>query len=249
MRCFFLVMIFLTGFLNAEETPLSARAYNLFSEGKYAEALKIYTDLEKKGVLNADLYYNEGNCYYHLKEYVKAVWYYERCLAMKPGHKDARFNLELAKLRTSRIRMDQSGLDPFEQLRSVFIRFLPLNPLLWITLTILTLISGGGIILLLFREFIFYRHIRKYMGAIFPVLVILIILSGLRIGQNSRIQAVVLEQESAVTSGPGSDFKVLFSLYGGMKVRVLQEEGEWTRIRLRKDFSGWIPRSALGLVP
>ena len=65
----------------------------------YVEALRLYTGMEKKGWISADILYNIGNCYYRQNNYPKAVLFYCRVIRIDPSNSDAQFNLELCKAR------------------------------------------------------------------------------------------------------------------------------------------------------
>jgi hypothetical protein len=70
----------------------------------------------------------------------------------------------------------------------------------------------------------------------------LFVLAGLKTAWvETRHFAVVMEEEVAVTSGPGGNFSTLFNLHQGTRVRVLEEAGGWCRIVFGQDFQGWLP--------
>ena len=72
----------------------------LYSQSRYGEALDLYLGLLGEGYGTAELYYNIGNTYYRMDSLGRAILFYRRALALKPGMDDARQNLALAESRT-----------------------------------------------------------------------------------------------------------------------------------------------------
>lgn len=88
-------------------------AFELFKEGRYAQAAELFTDPAWKGTAlyrsdqwwraaeafiranDADSYFNLGNCYVKLSYYALALEAYQQALAQKPDHADAAFNREV----------------------------------------------------------------------------------------------------------------------------------------------------------
>ncbi len=59
-------------------------------------------------------------------------------------------------------------------------------------------------------------------------------------------RAIVLEDSVEVREGPGSHRTVQFDLQGGSRVRVVEESGAWSKVRVPGGLRGWVSRSALG---
>ena len=68
------------------------KANSLYEEGKYEEALSFYLEIEKTGE-HWKLFYNTGNCYYKLKNYLKAKIYYLKAERLNPFEPSVRKNI------------------------------------------------------------------------------------------------------------------------------------------------------------
>lgn len=64
-----------------EEKTLSA-AKNLYKEGKFAEALRLYQGMLNKSISHK-LYYEIGRCYYKLNEFLPAEEYFKKSLSLE----------------------------------------------------------------------------------------------------------------------------------------------------------------------
>lgn len=56
--------------------------------------------------------------------------------------------------------------------------------------------------------------------------------------------AVVLPETVAVREGADKNYRTGFSVHAGLKVRLLDQDHGWVRIRLPNGLDGWIPESA-----
>lgn len=56
--------------------------------------------------------------------------------------------------------------------------------------------------------------------------------------------AVVLPESVAVREGADKNYRTGFSVHAGLKVRLLDQDHGWVRIRLPNGLDGWIPESA-----
>ncbi len=72
----------------------------LYQQGKYQEALDVYTHLIAEEGFSGPLLYNLGNCYAQTGRIGLAILNYERALRLSPGNADIKGNLDL--LRTQR---------------------------------------------------------------------------------------------------------------------------------------------------
>ncbi|GHT46501.1 hypothetical protein AGMMS49965_24090 [Bacteroidia bacterium] len=77
-----------------------AEGNEAYAKGDYEQAVQHYEAALAANGESSEVYYNLGNAYYRLNRVAPAILNYERALLLNPGNKDARFNLELAKLKT-----------------------------------------------------------------------------------------------------------------------------------------------------
>lgn len=56
------------------------KAYELYKNNEYNKALNILLSFEKRNLIDDELYYNIGNCYYRINKPGLAIYYYEKAL-------------------------------------------------------------------------------------------------------------------------------------------------------------------------
>ena len=87
-KLFFNIVLLFSLVVNAQTSDeLFSKANNLYQNGKYSEAIKLYTSIEKQGLKSDDLFFNLGNCYYKLNKVAPSIYYYEKALKFWQGKK------------------------------------------------------------------------------------------------------------------------------------------------------------------
>jgi len=73
----------------------------LYKQNKYPEALQRYTRALNTDdpKFQADAYYNSGNTLFRAQRYAEAINAYQKCLEIDSGDNDAKYNLELARVK------------------------------------------------------------------------------------------------------------------------------------------------------
>lgn len=236
-RLFFLIFIFATTVVHAtpEEAFLQANTY--YANGEYAQAAELYEGLTDE-FSNMELHYNLGNAYYKLNEIAKSILHYEKALKLDPYNKDILYNLELARERTlDKIDGKQIESDVLNKL----IAAVPVN--FWAFLTIGLMIIGVLLFWLISKTHrIFIKNILLYTS-IFIVLVSFVSLF-LTLKHKDYLDtpqaAIIFTQKVDVLTEPTEEGRNTFMLHEGTKVKILKEDGEWTRITIGNDKEGWI---------
>jgi tetratricopeptide (TPR) repeat protein len=152
------LMIFPCAFATPEQPPkdLFQNANNLYSHGKYQEAIDVYSQIITKDGFSGPLLYNLANCYAQVGRTGLAIVNYERALRLSPGDSDTRGNLDLIRKNNG---LFQADLPFFSRATSVF----DLNQ--WTIIAafffmLLTVLSLAGL------RFSFSGHIRLWIGVL-----------------------------------------------------------------------------------
>ena len=85
--------------LSAQDTLKEkfGKAAELYSGGKYKEALDEWMSVYNSGVRSSSLDYNIANVNFKLNNIPGAILFYERALLLKPADEDLSYNLQIAR--------------------------------------------------------------------------------------------------------------------------------------------------------
>ena len=89
-----LVLNYTTAFAQTLEQKFT-KANQYYKDKQYDFAESAYLDILKNDADNVNANYNLGNVYFHKKEYVNAVYYYEKANKFKPDDKAILHNLQM----------------------------------------------------------------------------------------------------------------------------------------------------------
>ena len=215
--------------------------------GDYAGAAAAYEQLDKQRVVSPDLYYNLGVTYFRQGQLGRAIWAFERALVVAPDDEDARFNLVQArKLADQRTHDKLEGAER-EPLWSRIVAYLSPSSEVWLFCGLYL-----GCFALLFVRRRMAEDSRLAVTTASAVLGTTALLAGLLLlGRMSldRIPfAVVLPDAVAVKDGADNTFRTSFEIHGGMRVRVLDRDQDWVRVRLANGLEGFVRTEDLGLL-
>ncbi len=223
-----------------------AEANRAYKEGRWADAARQYEALIAAGVVHPDLHYNLGNTYFRDGRLGRAVYHYQRALALDPGERDARDNLrlarELARARWSD-RVEGAGRPPLwariataVSLRGLAIAFLLLDVALFAFLAARRLARAAAP-----RTALAWAAGVAGAGALIAGL----LLAG-HARHAGRDAGIVLDDEVGVreSADPGSIARTV--IHGGLEVEITGREPGWLRIELANRVEGWVPESSIG---
>ncbi|MDR1455628.1 MAG: tetratricopeptide repeat protein [Tannerella sp.] len=224
--------------LTAQEVLKEAEA--AYAREDYATAIELYESVLKNYGDSYKVYYNLGNACYKAGKTAPAILNYERALLMNPGDGDVRFNLEMARLRTT---------DKIEPLGELFItRWVRTVQNLfsvdvWAAVGIVGYILFAGCLALFFlAKWMRLRKIGFYAGIVWLLIVICANLFAWseRKALTERAGAIVFAPTVTVKSSPDASGTDLFVLHEGVKVFIKSTLGEWNEIELEDGSIGWI---------
>jgi|Deesub1362B_J571_1020462.scaffolds.fasta_scaffold00638_3 tetratricopeptide (TPR) repeat protein len=244
-----LVGILHSSLLRADQKDyLFQKGNDLYRQEKYEEALQAYQEILDMGYESADLYYNIGNAYYKLGEYPRAILFYERALRLRPDDEDIRFNLQLANLSV----VDKIPQLPelfyirlFRQFRDLF----SLHTWTWLALGSYFFFAFGLIFWILARR-PRIRSLARFI-AVFSCGVCLVFsltfYSKAR-SMSHNVEAIVMSSSVDVLSAPGESGTEIFTIHAGLKVKIVEESGDWYEIKLPDGKTGWLKKEHLEII-
>jgi tetratricopeptide (TPR) repeat protein len=219
------------------------KANRLYEEGKYAEALNQYLEIEKAGS-HWKLFYNTGNCYYKLNQPVRAKIYYLKARRLEPFEPSIQKNIEIVNKRL-KDKVPSPKPDFISRLLMRIESILALN-ILSITLLLLVVIFNGFVFMLIKKgknRFILY-------GVSFS-LILTLLFTGYHIHRvnkyNQRNIAVIIKEDAQLRSGPGENNTVLFKVNPGLEVKIIDQGGnkKWLQVSASSEIAGWIEAESL----
>ena len=264
MKKFLLLLFILTsGFIVAQEEPVFEpsqffslnnaaaqktalkEAETAYIQEDYTRTIALYEDILAHYGASGDVYYNLGNAYYKAGKIAPAILNYERALLMKPGDKDIRFNLEVAKLRK---------VDRIEPLGEFFVTqwFRVVQNLFgvdtWASIGITCFILFiGCLILFFFSKWMRLKKTGFYAGII---LLFFIICSNLFAWNQKKAitehrGGIIFAPTVTIKSSPDASGTDLVILHEGTKAFIKSTLGEWYEIELEDGNVGWIRQKDL----
>ena len=217
-----------------------AEGNEAYAKGDYAQAVQCYEAALAAHGESSEVYYNLGNAYYRLNKVAPAILNYERALLLNPGNKDARFNLELAKLKTVDKIDDFDNFFLFDWWRGLQ-NWRTIGQ--WSGLAIFFFI----LFLLCLAGYLFSRKITYKKTAFFTGLAALIFCLFANIFAYTQKQhltnrntAIIFAATATIKSTPAGSGTDLFILHEGTKVRITGELGDWLEIETADGNVGWI---------
>ncbi|MDR1102435.1 MAG: tetratricopeptide repeat protein [Tannerella sp.] len=224
--------------LTAQEALKEAEA--AYAQEDYAKAIELYESVLKNYGDSYEVYYNLGNACYKAGRTASAILNYERALLINPGDRDVRFNLEMARLRTT---------DKIEPLGELFItRWVRTVQNLfgvdvWALVGLLGFVLFAGCLTLFF--FAKWMRLRKIGFYAATVLLIAVICANLfawneRKALIERTGAIIFAPTVTIKSSPDASGRDQFILHEGVKVFIKSTLGEWNEIELEDGKVGWI---------
>ena len=227
-------------------TDMIAQANQHYEASQFSEAAKIYQSLVDSGLDDGTLYYNLGNAYFKQEDWGNAILNYRRAQRITPRDPDIRANLILARAQT---------VDQIETDSQVLVGQILKLPEQWLTLNEMALVSLGLWFLLVLLVIVFTRlnseagkqRLAYLMVVVGFFLVVGIFSMGARLYvEAARPDGIIIVEGIDVTSGPGEQYIVEFTLHSGTEISILEERPNWTRVTLPGgQLQGWVPTWAV----
>lgn len=215
------------------------RANKFYSSKQFQDAAADYEQLLSQGYRNAEIYYNLGNCYYKMDSIGKCILNYERALKLSPKDEDILHNLKLARLKPI------DNIQPVPQLAIVT---------WWNDFVSFNSSKGWGIfamiavwLFILFFTMFFFLSRRRVFNIV-ALLFLFVSFTSLALAVHQRQQegksdeAIVMVSSSYIKSAPDASASDLFMIHEGTRLQILDQVGEWNKIRLADGKIGWMEK-------
>jgi tetratricopeptide (TPR) repeat protein len=244
-----ILMLLVTSAMFAEDNASLIEKGNKAYTGKfYQEALDCYLKVVKSNNEAAALYYNIGNTYYKLNDYPSAILYLEKAKKLSPGDEDINFNLKVANNKiTDKIEAipDFFVLRWYKQAANIF----PFNT--WAIIGIILFVLFLGILsLYLFSRSLRLRKFAFWCSAVmlFCSIVCFVFAQSQYSSINNTTEAIIFSPSVTAKSSPDANSTDLFVMHDGTKVRVIDNVGEWSEIKLANGSVGWVNTSVFKVI-
>jgi tetratricopeptide (TPR) repeat protein len=221
------------------------RGNDAYLRGDYAAAVAAYQELDRQGLVSSDLYFNLGDAYYRQGSLGPAIWAFERAAAADPDDEDARYNLAQARKvadRRAHDKIEGADRDP------VWMRVVTaLGPATETWLFVAVYLGFFAALLARRRA---GDHARALLGAAAAILGLGALLSGSVVAGRALLERVpfgiVLPDAMPVKEGADTNYRTSFELHAGLRVRLLERDQDWLRIRLPNGLEGWVRDRDIG---
>ena len=233
--------------------PLWAQnADALFESGKehykaddFEAAIKDWEAILKAGKHSKSVYFNLGNAYYKLGEVAPSIYNYEKALQLDPIDGEVKNNLGFAE----NLRIDV--IEPLP--KTVFQRAYgstmgALSTTAWAWTSVVLLILGViGFLLYYFSAATRKKRVLFVASIVLFGLVLFSFASAYFTANDAKNErsAIVFEEKMEVREEPKATGSVSFELHAGTKLDIVDEDGDWIRIKISNGKDGWVPATTV----
>jgi len=221
------------------------KGIELYTSGKYQEALDVWVPIYKSGFRTPNLCYNIGNAYFKINDVPHAIIFYERALLLKPADEDIRYNLQVARTYV---------VDRFTEIPELFFvtwyNFISLllSSDKWAFISIITFV-----LCMAFTLIYLLTSAYRLKVAGFWLATVMLIISFASLCFSIRNRNLIYKSDKAIIvssqvngkSAPDNSGTDLFLIHEGTKVTVTDALGEWYEIKLPDGNKGWVPSNSL----
>jgi tetratricopeptide (TPR) repeat protein len=255
------VVLVFAGHLPASGSESAAelflRANDLFQRGanspeperseKIRQAASLYERIvTEKGIRNGHLYYNLGNCHFHLGQLGRAILNYRRAEKLIPNNADLKQNLRSARS----LRMDAIGRS---QARSIYQTLFFWHYRLGLGAKLVLFSVAFSIIWMILLLRLFFPRVR--LQWFLSLSLLFATLFGASAGIESVVaktvqSGVILAESTVPRKGPGESYAESLKepLHEGTEFRLRDRQGEWVQVELENGLVCWLRVRDVGVV-
>lgn len=245
-----LFIFFLSNFAHASNEGASTE--ELFShsnlaymDGRYEEAIKGYTKMINKGLINPDVYYNLANAYVKTGKGGYALLYYEKSLELVPGNEDVKYNLSLVKEELSLSEPSIDASAPWEGIAGIISFARSANLTIFFYIALFVAFTAA----ILSPEESRRIKIRK-AGTAFTIatLIFAAIASYELYRQESLNKGIIIANRAELYEVPLEQGSPELGINEGVKVTILGADNRWFKVSTPDGLVGWIKIDTVSVI-
>lgn len=219
--------------VRAEATEAIAKANEEYRTGNFREAIAQYQMAVDAGTKNAALFYNLGNAWFRAGDTGRAILNYERALALKPQHPEARANLHLAQDKARALELKPMWWDAFitRATPNEFSIAAAAGFWVWVFCFAAWLLAGRRGPILLLTSVLAFMITGASLAALY----------AMATGRSGRDFAIVTGEKIEARVATADNARSVLVLPPGSEIRILSMRGDWIYAALPNDLRGWIP--------
>lgn len=253
MRLLFFLLLFsgfqhLTFAQKDNANALFEKGLTAFQKEEYENAVQFFERALTTEYKSAACYINLGLAYHKSGDLGRTVLSFEKALRIDPGNATAKQNLMAARqLISTEIKASKTfwlfGLWNFLCL-SLTSRYWTI--VFWIFLY-------AGISFFALRFLIINEWVRK-KGNLLTIMLLTSAFLFLAAGSNAYNHefnpkaGIIINQNTGIRTAPGLDGEDIMVLSAGVKASLIEQSGDWTRLRLENGVQGWVPSRFFELI-
>ena len=223
------------------------RGNEAYLHGDYAGAVAAYQEVNRQGPASADVAFNLGDAYFHKGALGPSIWAFERALALDPSDDDARYNLDKARKLAARRAHDRIEGDDKDPAWMRLVAGVAVSTTTWLFVALYL----GFFAVLIGRRWA-RGEWRPALTAAAAVLAAGALLAGVLLAGRVHLDripfGVLLPDEIAVKEGADTNYRTSFDAHAGLRVRIVDQDQDWFRVRLANGLEGWVRSQDVGRI-
>jgi tetratricopeptide (TPR) repeat protein len=239
-----LLFAFISGTFAAQDVnELFKKANRSYMKEHFKDAALKYQDIIQEGFVSSNVYYNLGNCYFRMKDYGKAILFFERAKRLDPSNESINLNLKIANLKI---------VDKIKPLPEFFIFSIIKKLAIGQSADTYSYIGVSFIwigLLLVVALFMNNKISIKKLAFAGAIVCLIMVVSSFYLAHESNKylkktnEGIVLAPSVYVKSSPDTESLDAFILHEGTKFTILDNLSSWTKIKIANGNIGWIDKS------
>ncbi len=204
-----------------------------------------------------DVLYNLGNAYYRLGRIGPAIHTFERARLLAPNAADVAYNLRVARREAARRAREAASPRPTGRDLEGSEEDPPIERIAMAASPTLLAAGFAAAWTLAFAGLLARRALggvaRATVGAGAATLALAALALGAWLGARAWVDAtvvrgIVLPDHAEAAEGPDPSYRRTFALHAGLRVRVVERDGDFVKVRAESGLEGWLPQSDVGLL-